>query len=501
MAPRVQSTARLLLPALAALLAFALLCAAAAAPADAAKKKKAKAKPKFPTISKVTPERARVGETLTIRGKNYRVGKRKTTVVFKADGKKPVFVKATLSTKTMLRVEVPKSLETMLKAKDGYLLYTKFRLRIGASRFGKKYTSNKLTIGPVAEPGVDVDACAKVRTGGDPNGDLDGDFLTNAEELRMPSPLNPCAADSDGDTAADGWEYFSALDLNQNAVPYPGKKPFPNPLDADAQFDYDGDGLRAEQEFALWNTFGRPYQNFANRNQLLYSDGTQASAGPGPDQRADLATLAANAAGCGYTVVPPSLGYMGRGYLDGSVPVEDDEKDADHDGLSNWDEANGYMKQAWWSARFGNEKPYSIRNFADTDPVDNDVDGDGCLDGLDDQDADDWPNWMESNEHWATWRDDSVKMLDFALGGFGSWTGWADASDNGVVPFAAQPFNPCLPEATSRTCSKYQNGWPPFSDAYAKLGCTQTITYRARAITVWVWDLTERMPWAGSCPP
>ena len=197
----------------------------------------------FPTISQVTPARARVGETLTIRGKNFLVGKNRTTVVFKRDGKKAIFVKAQLSTKTMLKVAVPATIETQLATQGGYPLFTKFRLRIGAKRFGLRYTSDKLTVGPVAQPGVDVDACAKVRTGTDPNGDLDVDFLTNAEELDLTNPLNPCTADTDGDGLGDGSEYFSAKDLNNRAVPYPAKRPFPNALQADATLDYDGDGL------------------------------------------------------------------------------------------------------------------------------------------------------------------------------------------------------------------------------------------------------------------
>ncbi|MGK2939084.1 MAG: hypothetical protein ACSLFR_14955 [Solirubrobacteraceae bacterium] len=502
MAPRVPLAARPSLTiALLALLALALVCAVAVTPADAATRKKKKATPVFPTISKVSPDRARVGETLTIRGKNYLVGKGRTTVVFKRDGKKALFVKATLSTKTMLKVVVPKALATQLATQDGYPLFTRFRLRIGAKRFGKKYTANKLSIGPETQADVDVDACAKVRTGTDPNGDLDGDLLTNAEELNLTNPLNPCTADTDGDGMGDGWEYYSAKDLNQRAVPYPGKRPFPNGLQADNTLDFDGDGLRAEQEHRLWNSFGRPFQTMADRDQLLYSDGTQASSGPGPNQLADLPTLQANAAACGYTVVPPNFGYLGQGYVDATRPVEDDEKDADHDGLGNWAESNGWMQTGWWTKIFPNEPQYPLRNFADLDPVDSDVDGDGCLDGLDDQDADDFMNWMEHGEHYGTWQDNSTQWLGFALAGFPSWNGWADAGNDGAVPYAVNPFNPCLPDMDSRTCSKYVSNWAPFTDPYKVAGCLVTITYRGDATPVWVWDAQERIPWDGACPP
>lgn len=502
MAPPVPAASlRWLVAALAALAGVALL---ALAPAEAPAAKKKKAKPVFPTISKVSPERARVGETLTVRGRNFLVGKNRTTVVFKRDGKKAIFVKASISTKTMLKVTVPKTLETQLATQDGYPLFTKFRLRIGAKRFGLRYTANKLSVGPAAQPGVNVDECAKVRTGGDPNGDLDADFLTNAEELNLRNPLNPCTADTDGDGLEDGWEYFSAKDLNQRAVPYPAKRPFPNGLDPqDANYDYDGDGLRAKQEFDLWKQFGRPSQTMADRDSLLYSDGTKTSNGPGPSQLADLATLQANAAGCGYTVVPPNLGYMGLGYVDPSVAVEDDEKDADHDGLNNWAEANGWMTQIWWAKVFQSEKAYPFRNFQDLDPIDADVDGDGCLDGLDDQDADDWMNWMEHGEHYTTWFDGATQWLLFgSIGSFPAWYGWANSVPEGPVPFAASPFNPCMPETTSRSCSKYvTNDYPPFMPTYQDNGCRVSITYRGRAVTVFVWNPAKDQLWDGACPP
>src|SRR5271157_3460001 len=68
----------------------------------------------------------------------------------------------------------------------------------------------------------------------DPNGDADGDGLTNAVEVAIgTSPVNP---DTDGDGMPDGWEVFYGL----------------NPLNpADANQDADGDGLTNLQEFQL----------------------------------------------------------------------------------------------------------------------------------------------------------------------------------------------------------------------------------------------------------
>ena len=53
--------------------------------------------------------------------------------------------------------------------------------------------------------------------------------------------MDRCNADSDGDGVEDGYEYQSAVDLNDDEyqqpntfLPYPGKRPYPNALFADA---------------------------------------------------------------------------------------------------------------------------------------------------------------------------------------------------------------------------------------------------------------------------
>ena len=56
---------------------------------------KKKAKP--PVVTADRPDERRVGETLTIRGQNFRRGQNKNTVAFKRDGGKAVFVKAETS--------------------------------------------------------------------------------------------------------------------------------------------------------------------------------------------------------------------------------------------------------------------------------------------------------------------------------------------------------------------------------------------------------------------
>src|SRR5690242_9888860 len=77
----------------------ALLVPAAAGQAEAKARKS-----HLPVVTSVAPLKLAVGQRLTVRGRNFVRGKGKDTVVFKRDGGKAVFVKADLSTATMLKV-------------------------------------------------------------------------------------------------------------------------------------------------------------------------------------------------------------------------------------------------------------------------------------------------------------------------------------------------------------------------------------------------------------
>jgi len=63
---------------------------------------------------------------------------------------------------------------------------------------------------------------------GTPDGedrDDDNDFLTDGIERSVRTDQRN--RDTDGDGREDGWEYYAAKDLNSKAVPYPGKRAFP----------------------------------------------------------------------------------------------------------------------------------------------------------------------------------------------------------------------------------------------------------------------------------
>ena len=267
----------------------ALLASATAglAATDAHAKPKKK---KAPRITAIAPKHVAVGQTLTIRGRNFLVGRSKNTVVFKRKGARAVFAKADVSTKKVLRVKVPATLQKFFALKAGNPVPTVFRLRILAARFGKKFTGRKLSpivSGPVPTANQVVQSpdgdCDKDGVKNRYDADDDNDLLTDATEVAIGTV--PCNADSDGDGVEDGYEFQSAKDLNDDEhqnpnqnLPYPGKRPYPNPLYADADRDYDGDSLTLANEQALWR-YSYSVSHMATRTltRLSYSDGMQYS--------------------------------------------------------------------------------------------------------------------------------------------------------------------------------------------------------------------------------
>src|SRR4051794_13960004 len=129
-----------------ALLAFAVALPAAA---DAATARTSS----VPTVSSVAPLNVAIGDQLTIRGRGFRAGKNKNTVVFKRDGQRAVFVTAGESTTTQMRLAIPAKLSAYLSRRAGGTARpTRFRIRILAARFGRAFTSTKLS--PViSDPG------------------------------------------------------------------------------------------------------------------------------------------------------------------------------------------------------------------------------------------------------------------------------------------------------------------------------------------------------------
>jgi len=497
----------------AALGALLLSAVAGTASADAAERKQTK---RHPVVTSVRPMDAKVGEIITLGGRNFVRGKDRNTVVFKRDGARAVFVKSTLATAKQIRVLVPDSLREFLPDNTS----ARFRLRVLSRRFSKRFTSSSrspmITALPrAATPGSGAPGAAAApggSAGGAPapaapsncGGDEDGDLLDASLENEL--GLNACKADSDDDGVPDGYEYQSARDLNDGEqqepntyLPYPGKRNYPNPLDKDAGVDHDGDTLTLLEEYRLWlYTLGGRTPTASDLASPTYSAGEQYSIydrdGSGrrrpalaADGYAKQGDFLAWAAGAGYDQVglsdladewyEPRTPYDIRdsdrsGGAAGTVPagaayapevryydfnddgwLSDAERDEDADGLTNFDETRGCGVRTYWNELYDKETPYYIGDYGVLQHDDFDSDGDGVRDGADDLDHDDIPNTMECSRNMASGDPEDPRPTD------------ADPPAHPAESFV-NPFNPCLPHVRSRTCNRFpslSSPWAPFN--------------------------------------
>ena len=437
-----------------------------------------------PTITRVTPMRVSVGNLLTIRGTNFKARRLRNTVIFRGPDGRTAFAKPRRATTRKLVVRVPAAASRLLRVSGSRQRPTRLKLRVLAGKFSK-FTPRRLS--PVVTGVGDGDGGGGGGGGGTPvvcnaSPDHDGDLLENSLELAIGT--DPCLADTDSDQMTDGWEYWAAKDLNVKAVPYPGKKPFPNALDpsdgggAGATFsniDFDGDGLTTLEEYRAWRYTGSAFDpskagGLDLESPLGYSDGTRFSrAGETPGVPAWQSGA--------FGMAPPSQAFPDAYDLWGDGAWRDDERDADADGLSNWlESARGPGRADYWPGYWKVEtrqidpwkktaycdgmRPgtFDERPFADLDMADRDVDGDTLLDGEDDQDNDDVSNITELYE--------VVYDLDgnSAVPGSGvnpSWCGKTDGAAGVPTIFfdgldrPINPFNPCVPNSESRTCPPY----------------------------------------------
>jgi hypothetical protein len=413
------------------LLALAAMAALAGAPGALAAKRSGPA----PVITKVAPMRVSVGATLTISGRHFKSRARRNTVIFRGANGRSAFVKPRRASSRRLVVKIPASVARLLAVKNSSQRPTRLKLRVLSGKFSR-FTSRRLS--PVV-----VGAGAGGGGGGgggsstvcDSDSDHDNDLLPNSLEKDIGT--DPCLADTDDDSMTDGWEYFAAKDLNVKAVPYPGRRPFPNALDPSdgkqgstghSAWDFDGDGLTSYEEYRAWRRTGSSF-DAAQNSPLGYSDGTKLS-------RPNEAPTTPYPAGVRF--------YAGPAW-------HDDERDADADGLANWlESARGPSNNGWWAGFWAqpafNVEPwpktyfghFDERPFADLDMTDGDVDGDTILDGPDDQDNDDFTNIQELYE---------LKV---------------DTDSDGNSPYPSlgglfiNAMNPCAPNQSSRTCDDYK---------------------------------------------
>jgi len=447
-----------------------LLALSAAAVLAAAPVASGAGKGPVPQITRVTPMRVSVGKLITVRGRHFKARRKANTVIFRASNGRTAFAKPLRASRTKLVVRVPASVSRLLTVRGSSQRPTRLRLRVLAGRFSK-YTSRRLS--PVITGVGDGDGGGDAAKACKDDADHDNDLLPNDLELQVGT--DPCLEDTDGDQMSDGWEYYAAKDLNLKAVPYAGKRPYPNALDPSdggsgksSAVDFDGDGLTTLEEYRAWRYTGSSFiPSKAGggdlESPLGYSDGTKYS-------RASETPSVPAWRSAGYGLANPAQPFPATYDLKGDTAWRDQERDADADGLNNrLESARGPSNNDWWKSFWADdgrflpavepwkEKAYcgyrpghfAERPFADLDLADSDVDGDTLLDGEDDQDNDDVNNIVELYE------------VDKDLDGNGqpAFCGWGvgvvPTIDFGGATAPVNAMNPCVPNPDSRSCEDY----------------------------------------------
>jgi len=440
-----------------------------------------------PSITRVKPMRVSVGNLLTISGTRFKAKRLRNTVIFRGPDGRTAFAKPRRATTRKLVVRVPAAVARLLRVSDSRQRPTRLKLRVLAGKFSK-FTSRRLS--PVVTGVGDGDGGPGGGGGGggtvvvcDSTPDHDQDLLPNTLELAIGT--DPCLADTDNDQMTDGWEYWSAKDLNIKAVPFPGERPFPNALDptdgapAPNRFstvDFDGDGLTTLEEYRAWRYTGSSFDASKAggtdlESSLGYSDGTKYSRG------SETPGVPAWKGGAFGVPVPTQSFPATYNLWDDGGSWRDDERDADGDGLSNWLEAAlgpsrpsywaGYWKveirsiEPWKKTGYCSPAPeqrpgeFDQRPFANLDLADADVDGDTLLDGEDDQDNDDYSNITELYEVVYDLDGNGALRVNPEWCGGLKGPGVMPTIDRGGVDWAVNPFNPCAPDPDSRTCPSY----------------------------------------------
>ena len=389
----------------------------------------------------------------------------------------------------------------------------------------------------IAAPPIDTDGDG---TPDATDADDDDDLLPDVEERTIGT--STVSRDTDGDGMEDGWEYQSAKDLNAESCPagdpatpcraavpwtntkYPVKGPYPSPLAPDSAQDYDGDYLPGWWEHEAWKLHGR------SLTDMWYSDGLQASqdsqandgcrglveetvnettdgnhngvldAITGHVDKYPLYELAPSAARDDASQYRAPYAYryawlygradytLDRHSKPGDPPgcLTDDERDEDGDFLSNRDEVNTMMTGPDYVHALFEEPPFKVE-WPGTNALDRDSDGDDIVDGMDDQDHDDFWNAEEIVR--------GAKSASRSVVQDGNDPGTdpdVSSTDTGIrTGLWVDPFNGCLPAVYSRGCPLGvfldKEAWRPFETKDGTAPPTRWPLYNVAYYTGEIW--------------
>ena len=419
--------------------------------------------------------RISVGGTLTITGRRFKSTRTKNTVIFRARDGRTAFAKPRRATTRKLVADAfPPRSRASSRWPNSRQQPTRLKLRVLAGKFSK-FTPKRLS--PVVTTAGAGDGPGGGGGGGgnvavcDNDADHDNDLLANSLELSIGT--DPCLADTDSDQMTDGWEYWSAKDLNIKAVPYPGKRPFPNALDPSdgatggcqlpATYDFDGDGLTTLEEYRAWRYTGSSLDTGSRRRWASSPRSATATARSSAARATSRRCRAGVSASYGHGEPDAAVPGDVQPRRATSVAYQDDERDADADGLSNFLEAArgpghaslvGRLLEGRGAARSspGRRSPTaasapgdytSVRSPTSTWPTRTST-ATALLDGEDDQDNDDYNNITELYE--VEYDLDGNGQVAATPPGAARIPAAIPTIDLGGVDYAINAFNPCAPD-------------------------------------------------------
>ena len=440
--------------------ALAALLVPAARPADAGQEEEGQAPVDHQGHADAAPRRRHPDHHAA---SNFRRGRNKNTVVFKRDGGRAVFVKADIGTDKLLRSSCPhRSRSALVDAATaaGRRPASACACSRPSSAARSPRPSARRSIGPAegsrhARPPARRAPTATATATASPTARHRRRQRPAARHARGALKTDPCKADTDGDGVPDGYEYRSALDLNDDEYQQPSERRAPVPGQAAvperARPDRRQQRLRRRRAHARRGVrplavhddaaSGAPY----DLSTLTYSDGTQyslyardasgrrrpsqpvvdlrqaqpvrrlgrrqrlrAHRDPGPrphaverpvepGHRADVQHLRRQPRRHAATRPPTTTTATATSPTTSATRTPT--------ASSNFDETHGADEPELLDQLLLRRAPYLIK-YAGTSVTDPDTDGDGVRDGADDQDFDGFPNIMELSRTAASGRFD-----------------------------------------------------------------------------------------------
>ncbi len=333
----------------------------------------------------------------------------------------------------------------------------------------------------------------------DPNSDSDGDGISDSMETGGDGKydegidMNPLLADSDGDGISDGEE-----DANKNGQMDAGESNplvFCDPINSNPACDFDGDGQLNETDHDDDNDGVFDWLDAENYNPESDSDGDGQS--DGQEKNAETDPLDACSPVVSTACIGEDIdedGYFSNYPFDHTLFDENDENycvpnnencspnsapiDSDQDGIYD-------------AIEIGEDNVYN--EGKDTDPYNNDTDGDGLLDGEEDAnrngqldagesdplescdpmligaycdfDGDGWINILD-------WDDDGDGVVDYVDAN--KFDSNSDTDNDGISDYEetggdsyhhfhdSNPRNPCSPNASAAACIGTDNDYDGF---------------------------------------